>query len=363
MFKPTHISQKSLSGKALTLKECLSILDSSHSELLSLITAAYEVRQKYFNKEVLIHILNNVQNGNCSQDCQYCAQSRLSQAPINAYTQKPAAEIFAEAEQAYRSGAFRHCLVFSGERLNANQFEQVVNIVHDLKAKYPMEICISPGFINQNQAHMLKAAGLDRINHNLNTSRRNYPNICTTHTYDDRLNTLTAAKSAGLQICSGAIIGMGENTRDIIDMAMTLRKIKAESIPVNFFLPIPGVRLESANALTPDFCLRVLCLFRFLNPKADIRVAAGREYHLRSLETLALYPANSLFLDGYLNAQGKSRVKTLQMIKDNGFTIRSEHGLDELLKLEDRREKGEGRKKHTPSGLILKSKRDLRQHS
>jgi biotin synthase len=148
---------------------------------------------------------------------------------------------------------------------------------------------------------------------------------------DDRLTTLRAARDAGLAVCSGVIIGMGESREDVLTMAMTLRDLNAESIPVNFLMPIPGIALKDATGLTPEYCLRVLCLFRFLNPKAEIRMAAGREMHLRCLEPLGLYVANSLFLQGYLNARGAADVRTLRMIRDLGFEIRSDLRINELL--------------------------------
>jgi biotin synthase len=186
--------------------------------------------------------------------------------------------------------------------------------------------------VTNEGASQLKQAGLDRLNHNLNTSEAHYPKICTTHTFADRLNTLLAAKSAGLKVCSGMIVGMGEEHADIIDVARRLRALKAESIPVNLLVPIEGNVLSPQESnLTPDFILRILCLFRFLNPSSEIRVAAGRELHLRSMEVMALYPANSLFLQGYLNAKGSSNARTLRMIKDAGFNIKSETDLDDLI--------------------------------
>ena len=174
-------------------------------------------------------------------------------------------------------------------------------------------------------------AGLDRLNHNLNTSESYYPQICTTHTFGDRLNTLMAAKQAGIEVCSGMIAGMGETHQDIIEVAKRLRAIKAASIPVNFLISIEGNQLSVPQGLTPEFCLRILCLFRFLNPQAEVRVGAGREGHLRSMEILSLYPASSLFLQGYLNSKGSANAKTLRMIKDAGFQIKSDVNLDELL--------------------------------
>jgi biotin synthase len=227
-------------------------------------------------------------------------------------------------------------MVFAGRSASQSRIDRLKRVLAQIKSEFPdKEICVSTGFVSNQGAVELKQAGLDRLNHNLNTSEAHYPHICTTHTFADRLNTLLAAKSAGLKVCSGMIVGMGEEHADIIDVARRLRALKAESIPVNLLVPIEGNVLSGQESnLTPDFILRILCLFRFLNPSSEIRVAAGRELHLRSMEVMALYPANSLFLQGYLNAKGASNARTLRMIKDAGFSIKSEADLDDLLKEE-----------------------------
>ena len=332
-----HLAENSIDNNLIADEICRKILVSDDIELLPLLNAAYEVRKKYTGKSVTIHIIDNVQNGLCSQDCRYCAQSKSSQAAITPYALKPDQEILAAAKEAYDSGAFRHCLVFSGSGPSQKRIEHLAGLVKEMKSKFhPMQICVSPGFVNKEQALILKEAGLDRLNHNLNTSERFYPQICSTHDYAKRLETLQAAKETGLQICSGVIIGMGETTEDVLEAAKTLREIKPDSLPVNFFIPIDGIALNQPPDLTPEYCLRVLCLYRFLNPRAEIRIAAGREIHLRSMEVMALYPANSLFMDGYLNTQGSKRVETLRMIKDAGFTIESEKNLDDLLAKEEK---------------------------
>ncbi|MFC1771576.1 biotin synthase BioB [Candidatus Margulisiibacteriota bacterium] len=298
------------------------ILTSSDNDLLLLINAAYQVRSHYWGREVAVHILNNVQNGLCPEDCSYCAQSSRSNAVIEKYPMKTEKQIFQEAEQAHKQGAFRHCLVFAGREQSKERIDQLVEIVKKLKKDFPMQICVSPGKIDKEDAQRLKDAGLDRLNHNLNTSSAYYPSICSSHSFQERLEILEIAKAAGLQVCSGIIVGMGETNDDIIDTALKLNSLQVESIPVNFFMPIKGLALSPKTTLTPEFCLRILCLFRFLNPRAEIRVAAGREMHLRNLQSLALYPANSLFVDGYLNTDGSSYKDTIQMIEDAGFLVK-----------------------------------------
>jgi biotin synthase len=330
-FNYSKLVQQSLDDQELSPSTAVQILEDSSVELLPLLTAAYEVRKKFCGKSVTIHIINNAQNGFCPEDCHYCAQAKSSKANIKEYPLKSEDEILKEAERAYKSGAYRYCMVFAGRGPSQRRVNDLARVIKEIKSRYPIEICVSAGLLDEEKASVLKDAGLDRLNHNLNTSQKHYPNICSTHTYNDRWETLTAARKAGLQLCSGIIVGMGESDRDVIDVAYQLRKLKAESIPVNFLIPVQGTLLATPPQITPEYCLKVLSLYRFLNPKSEIRIAAGREYHLRNMEVLALYPANSLFMDGYLNAKGGERAKTLQMIKDAGFTIDADFDVDQLL--------------------------------
>ncbi len=330
------------------------LLTDKSVELLPLLDAAFTVRKHFHGRTVTVHIINNVSNGLCSEDCNYCPQSKSSKAEIVEYPEKSEQEILAEAKQAYEAGAYRYCMVYAGRRPSKERTERIASLVRTIKAQYPIEVCVSAGIMNENDTMLLKEAGLDRLNHNLNTSAAQYDKICTTHTFADRLNTLKAARKTGLEVCSGIIAGMGETPGELIELALLLRSLEAKSIPVNFLLPITGNKLESAPNLSPEYCLKILCLFRFINPQAEIRTAAGREYHLRSMEVMSLYPANSLFMDGYLNTRGKSRKDTLKMIIDAGFTIKSDKSAEELLEHEGGETRDNGNS--TPG---LKSDADL----
>ncbi len=216
-------------------------------------------------------------------------------------------------------------MVLAGRGPSDADIDHMAGCIREVKEKFGIETCLSSGLLDAPKAHRLKEAGLDRLNHNLNTSRSRYPEICTTHTYQDRVDTLTAARSAGLQLCTGLIVGMDESADDLVEVAYELHTLGAESIPVNFLVPIIGNRVKTpascGTPLTPELALRVLCLFRLVNPKAELRIAAGREHHLRSLQPLGLEPANSLFVDGYLLTQGDGPVGTLRMIRDAGYDI------------------------------------------
>ena len=328
------LAENGIAGNRLSQDTCVQVLTDSRIELLTLLEAAFQVRRHFHGREVTVQIINNISNGLCTEDCNYCPQSKSSTAEIASYSEKTEQEIIVEAEQAYKAGAHRYCMVYAGRRPSAQRTERIANLVRTIKGKYPIQVCVSAGIMDYDSTKLLKEAGLDRLNHNLNTSADRYGKICTTHTFADRLNTLKAARKAGLEVCSGIIAGMGETAAELIELALMLRDLEAKSIPINFLLPIAGNKLGKARDLSPEYCLRILCLFRFLNPRAEIRTAAGREYHLRSMEVMSLYPANSLFMDGYLNTRGKSRKDTLQMIIDAGFTIKSDKSAEELLQQE-----------------------------
>jgi biotin synthase len=265
--------------------------------------------------------LNNVQNGLCPEDCGYCSQSSDSDAAIRKYPIKSDAEIFAAAEHAAQSGASRYCMVLSGRGPTIERTRKLASLIRQLKDRYPIEVCLSAGLIEDAHAEILAEAGLDRLNHNLNTSESHYKTVCSTHTYADRVRTLEAAHKSGIETCSGFILGMGESSSDVVELAFRLRKLEVPSIPVNFLIPIEGNPLKADGSLTPERCLRTLALVRFVNPRAEIRAAGGREGHLRALEPLALYPANSLFVEGYLTTRGDAVADTYRMIRDAGFEI------------------------------------------
>ncbi|NGZ05465.1 MAG: biotin synthase BioB [Magnetococcales bacterium] len=316
-----QLAATALRGEQINRDQALRVLTDPELPLLPLLDAALQVRRHHFGLGVRVHILNNVQNGLCPEDCNYCAQSTSSSGAVPVYRMKSDETILEEARRAYDSGAYRYCLVLSGRGPGEERMEHLAALVQRLKATLPMEVCLSAGFIDSGQAARLKQAGLDRYNHNLNTSESRYGTICHTHTYADRVATLDAARSVGLEVCSGLIIGMGEGPEEIVEVALTLNRLDARSIPVNFYVHAPGAALGEQRRLTPEACLRALCLFRFLNPSAEVRAAGGREVNLRSLEALALYPANSLFAEGYLNTGGHGADKTIQMIQDAGFTV------------------------------------------
>ncbi len=194
-------------------------------------------------------------------------------------------------------------------------------IVPEIKQKYGLDICACLGLLSREQADRLKACGVDRVNHNLNTSEDYYADICTTHTYADRVATLRNVRDAGMEMCSGGIIGMGEKHEDIVSMAFDLRELGVQSIPLNFLNAIAGTPLQGNDRLTPSDCLRALAMFRFVNPDRELRISGGREIHLRSMQPLGLYVANSLFVGDYLTTKGQAPQEDYDMIRDMGFEV------------------------------------------
>ncbi len=319
------LAARSLSGPPLGADELAPLL-TPELPLLPLLHEAFVVRSHYFERRVRVHVLHNAQNARCPENCGYCSQSADSKAPLRPYAWKPREELLAGARAAYASGAYRYCMVASGRGPSDRQVEELCGVVRAIKAEVPVQICVSVGLLDLAKARALKRAGVDRLNHNLNTSERHYPNICTTHSYADRIETLQAAAAAGLEVCSGLIIGMGEADSDLVEVALELRRLEVPSIPVNFLIPIEGNPVFSDGTLTPERCLRTLAMFRLANPKAEIRAAGGREGHLGPLEALALWPANSLFVEGYLTTRGRGVTDTYRMIRDAGFRVERADG-------------------------------------
>ncbi|WP_447974086.1 biotin synthase BioB [Nitrospira sp. Kam-Ns4a] len=318
-------ADKALRDEVLTHGECRAVLNAPDERLLELLDAAFKVRARYFGRKVRLQMLLNAKSGACQEDCHYCSQSAVSTAEIERYGLLPKERMIEGARRAAAAKAQRYCIVISGRSPLDREVTEIGEAVRAIKREIPIQVCCSLGLLDEDQARRLKAAGVDRINHNLNTSEAYHGEICTTHTFGDRLRTIQHARAAGLEICSGGIIGMGERDEDVIDLALALREVQPHSIPLNALHPVPGTPLAHCRQLTPQRCLKVLCLFRFLHPRTEIRVAGGREYNLRSLQPLALYPADSLFVGGYLTTPGQPAPEVWQMITDLGFELEVEY--------------------------------------
>jgi biotin synthase len=299
-------------------EEALELLSGKLS-LPILMSEVYNIRHEFFQNKVRIHILDNIKNGHCAEDCGYCAQRKNSDSGVQEYPTKSVDEIFEEAKLAKKNGAYRFCMVTAGTGPTEKSISNLSLSIEKITKELGLKVCLSAGILDESKAKQLKDAGLDRYNHNINTSESHYGEICSTHTFQDRVNTIESMSKAGVGMCSGVIVGMGESLEDIVEMAFKVKELRIISIPINFFIPIKGHAIKNPSRLTPELCLRILSIFRYINPDSEIRVAAGREGHLRSLQSLSLYPANSLFASGYLNVKGSDIGQTIQMILDLGM--------------------------------------------
>jgi biotin synthase len=342
---PWHgLAGRVLEGHRLTEAEGLSVLRAADDQLLEILAAAYRVRRRWHGNRVSLNLLINAKSGRCGEDCGYCSQSRVSTAPIAKYDLVSDEQLLDGARLAAQRKARTYCTVISGRTSSERDLEMIARVVPRIKAQYALKVCFSPGLLTEEQAARLKACGVDRINHNLNTSRRFYPRICTTHSYQDRLDTLKAVRNSGMEICSGGIVGMGEQDEDVVELALELGRLQAEAVPVNFLQPIAGTPLggvsldgpsrkgDSPDAtfpegsspgnpvqLDPRYCLKTLALFRLANPRCELRIAAGREMHLGPLQPLGLFAANSIFVGDYLTTQGQPPEEDFRMIEALGF--------------------------------------------
>ena len=301
------LAEKAVDGQLPTREEALAVLTAGDDELMDVVAAAFRVRRRFFGRRVKLNYLVNVKSGLCPEDCHYCSQRLGSQADVLTYTWLKTDQIVVSAEAGVACGARRLCLVASGRGPTDRDLDRVAGAVAAFKERNPdVEVCACLGLLSAGQAERLAAAGTTAYNHNLNTSGGHYADICGMHEYADRVATVESAKRAGLSPCSGLIAGMGETDEDLVDVAFALRALHPDSVPVKLLVPFDGTPLAGHWELTPQRCLRILAMVRFVNPDAEVRLAGGREIHLRTLQPLALHIVNSIFLGDYLTS-GASR--------------------------------------------------------
>lgn len=310
-----------LAGGEATAEDALAVLRSSDEELLPVLHAAFRLRARFHGRDVRIHVLRNAKSGLCPENCGFCSQSVVHGTEVARYRLQSVEELVAGAVEAARMQAVKYCIVTATRGPAQRELDVICEAVRRIKVELNINVCTSLGLLTEDQAEQLAEAGVDRFNHNLESSRHFFPSICSTHTYDDRVETVRRAKAAGMEACCGGIMGMGESDEDRVALALELRALEVESIPVNFLDPRPGTPLAHAGRLAPQDCLRALAMMRLVNPSRDIRVAGGREVNLRQLQSLALYPANSIFCNGYLTTPGQGYEADLRMIADAGFRV------------------------------------------
>ncbi len=317
------LAEQALAGEQLSLEQALEVLAAPDEELVDLLAAAFRVRRHHFGKRVRLNFLVNAKSGHCGEDCGYCSQSRVSTAEIPRHQLLGKEELVEAAERALELRASTCCIVTSARKPSARELHGVAEAAEEIKQRHPeLKLCACLGEISSEQAGALKESGIDRYNHNLNTAASHYPEVCTTHTHADRARTVETVARAGLSPCSGLIVGLGETPGQLVEACFALRDSGTDSIPVNFLLPIEGTPLGGRDpGLDPRYCLKALCMFRLACPEREIRLAAGREVHLGSLQPLALYPANSIFVSDYLTEPGQAPEDDYRMIEELGFEI------------------------------------------
>ncbi|MEW2071099.1 biotin synthase BioB [Streptomyces sp. NPDC007346] len=313
---------KGLRRELPTRDEALAVLATSDDDLLDVVAAAGKVRRQWFGRRVKLNYLVNLKSGLCPEDCSYCSQRLGSKAGILKYTWLKPDEASKAAAAGVAGGAKRVCLVASGRGPTDRDVDRVTRTIEAIKEQNEdVEVCACLGLLSDGQADRLRSAGADAYNHNLNTSEETYGAITTTHTYADRVETVQQAQAAGLSACSGLIAGMGESDKDLVDVVFALRDLDPDSVPVNFLIPFEGTPLAKEWNLTPQRCLRILAMVRFVCPDVEVRLAGGREVHLRSMQPLALHLVNSIFLGDYLTSEGQAGQTDLDMIADAGFEV------------------------------------------
>ncbi|WP_153506298.1 biotin synthase BioB [Cumulibacter manganitolerans] len=316
------LAESVLEGDPLTAEDGLAILRAPDAEILEVVTAAGRLRRRYFANTVKVNYLVNLKSGLCPEDCGYCSQRLGSQTDILKYTWLKPEDALEQARAGLRGGATRVCMVASGRGPTTRDVERVAGMVGALKSEHPeVEVCACLGLLRDGQAERLREAGVDAYNHNINTAESHHDSITTTHSYADRVDTVEKVKGAGMSPCSGLIAGLGESDEQLVEALFALRALGSESIPVNFLMPFDGTPLAGTWELTPIRCLKILAMARFACPDRELRIAGGREIHLRSLQGLALHIANSIFLGDYLTSEGQAAEADLELIRDNGFVV------------------------------------------
>lgn len=316
-----EIVQKVINGEKLSRDEAISLTEIDDGYIPELLSMSNRVARHYRGHRLELCSIMNARSGKCSEDCKFCAQSGAYDTGAKIYSMAGTEEILKQAAVMEKAGAKRFSLVTSGRGISERDLDTVLEALALLKRKTGLELCASLGLIDEKKARMLKAAGLSMYHHNLETAPDFYPRICTTHTYQDRVDTINAAKRAGLRVCAGGIIGMGETFAHRVEMALEIRRLGVDSVPVNFLNPIPGTPFQDILPPTPLDLLHTLAVFRLILPEAVIRLCGGRKTGLRRLQPLAFMAgADGVMIGDYLTTMGEDLEQDIQMFQDMGFT-------------------------------------------
>lgn len=315
----TTLKEKVINGHSLTKEEAMHL---SSAELSALCEAADQIRRHFCGNTFDMCSIINGKSGRCPEDCKYCAQSAHYAANTTVYPLLSPEEILQAAEANAANGILRFSIVTSGKRLSDKEVEQVCDSFRKIQETCSISLCASMGLLTEKQFGMLKSAGVVRYHNNLETSRRFFPEICTTHTYEDKIQAIQDAQAAGLTVCSGGIIGLGETMEDRIDMALTLRELHIRSVPINVLNPIPGTPLEHNTPLKEEDVCRTAALFRFLLPDAILRMAGGRGLMGDQGRRVFQSGANGAITQNMLTTGGVTVHEDKILAEELGFEIR-----------------------------------------
>ncbi|HJD12652.1 MAG TPA: biotin synthase BioB [Candidatus Ruminococcus avistercoris] len=314
-----ELTDKVLNGRQITKEEALFLYGQP---LLELCGSADEIRRRFCANRFDICTIINAKSGSCSENCRFCAQSAYNHTCAASYPLLSKEEIVSQARIDHEQGVLRYSIVTSGKRLSDEEVDAMCETVREIKEKVGILVCVSFGLLKEQQFRKLKEAGVTRVHNNLETSRRNFPNICTTHRFDDKVQAIRAAQSAGLSVCSGGIMGLGETTEDRIDMALTLRELGILSVPVNMLNPIPGTPLENNERLTKEEMQRIVAVYRFILPKASIRLAGGRGLLPDKGKSCFTSGANAAISGDMLTTAGITTKTDMALLKELGYEVK-----------------------------------------
>lgn len=316
--KIEKMAKRVLSGESLNAEEGQALIEAPAKDIYFLFAWANQIRQTFVSSEIDLCEIYNGRSGKCSEDCRYCAQSAHYRTDVKEYPLASEADFLRAAEQAEQDGSRRFSIVTSGPGgKDDKDFHQLLRTYEKLSSATSLKLCASLGSLTMEKAKALKDAGVVRYHHNIETSPNYYRKICTTHTFSERIETIKYAQAAGLEVCSGGILGMGESLTDRVEMALILRELKVDCVPLNILTPIQGTPLQNQTALHPLDYLRAVAAFRFLLPQAGIRSAGGRERHMRDLQSLILTSgADGMMIGGYLTTEGRDVRQDWQMFSD-----------------------------------------------
>lgn len=314
-----ELTNEVLNGKQITKEEALFLYEQPLSELCE---NADKIRQYFCANQFDICTIINAKSGSCSENCKFCAQSAHNHTCVAKYPLLSKKEILAQAKLNHEQGVLRYSIVTSGKRLSDAEVDAMCEAVREIKEQVGISVCASFGLLNEQQFRKLKEAGVTRVHNNLETSCRNFSNICTTHSFDDKVQAICAAQAAGLSVCSGGIMGLGETAEDRIDMAFSLRELDIKSVPVNMLNPIPGTPFENNEKLTEEDMRRIVAVYRFILPTASIRLAGGRGLLHDKGKGCFTSGANAAISGDMLTTAGITTKTDMELLYELGYEVK-----------------------------------------